>query len=312
MQARDSTLPVECKPVLTHGGTDSTSLDEAIELLSRNGRTTAEAVRMLLPPAEEGHQGSKFLRYNTDCAEPWDGPAAIAFSDGTLVGAALDRNGLRPCRFAVTLDGLVVAGSEAGLVDLDPERVSHSGRLGPGQMIVVDLSKNKFYEDEALLALFDEEMGDMPRSDRHAARAGRLGEPGRRCAYRTAAWLWIHARRREDDPAAHGGGRQGCRLVHGRRYAVSLPREGSAACLRLLPPAFRASDEPRDRSSARGLRGLVAHAPRTMASSARQERPSARPLAEIPIPFDGTGCSPARGSVRPRRRDADGRALLPH
>ncbi len=155
MTARDATLPVECKPVLTKGGTDSTSLDEAIELLARNGRTTAEAVRMLLPPAAVGHQGSAFLRYNTDCAEPWDGPAAIAFSDGRLVGAALDRNGLRPCRFAITADGLVVAGSEAGLVDLDPERVTHSGRLGPGQMIVVDLAEHRVYEDEALLALFD-------------------------------------------------------------------------------------------------------------------------------------------------------------
>ncbi|RXH55759.1 glutamate synthase-related protein [Granulicella sibirica] len=155
MAARDATLPVECKPVLTKGGTDSTSLDEAVELLSRNGRTTAEAIRMLLPPATIGHQPSTFLRYNTDCAEPWDGPAAIAFSDGRLVGAALDRNGLRPCRFAITSDGLVVAGSEAGLVDLDPEKVTHSGRLGPGQMIVVDLAEHKVYEDEALLALFD-------------------------------------------------------------------------------------------------------------------------------------------------------------
>ncbi len=102
MTARDSTLPVECKPVLTQGGTDSTSLDEAVELLSQNGRTLAEAIRMLLPPAAEGHQSSLFLRYHTDCAEPWDGPAALAFSDGAVVGAALDRNGLRPCRFAVT------------------------------------------------------------------------------------------------------------------------------------------------------------------------------------------------------------------
>ena len=77
MAARDSTLPVECKPVLTVGGTDSTSLDEAIELLSQNGRTLAEAVRMLLPPATDGHHASSFLRYSTDCAEPWDGPAAI-------------------------------------------------------------------------------------------------------------------------------------------------------------------------------------------------------------------------------------------
>jgi glutamate synthase (ferredoxin) len=155
MVARDSTLPPECKPVLTDGGTDSTSLDEAVELISRNGRTIAEAVRMLLPPATEGHQGSQFLRYHSDCAEPWDGPAAIAFSDGRVVGAALDRNGLRPCRFAITRGGLVVAGSEAGLVDLDPEEVTHSGRLGPGQMLVVDLLEHWVYEDEALLELFD-------------------------------------------------------------------------------------------------------------------------------------------------------------
>jgi glutamate synthase (ferredoxin) len=155
MAARDSTLPVECKPVLTVGGTDSTSLDEAIELLSQNGRTLAEAVRMLLPPATDGHHASSFLRYNTDCAEPWDGPAAIAFSDGQVVGAVLDRNGLRPCRFAMTRGGLVVAGSEAGLVDLDPEEVTHSGRLGPGQMLVVDLINHKVDENEALLELFD-------------------------------------------------------------------------------------------------------------------------------------------------------------
>lgn len=155
MAARDSTLPVECKPVLTQGGTDSTSLDEVVELLSQNGRTLAESVRILLPPAAEGHQSSSFLRYHTDCAEPWDGPAALAFSDGRIVGAALDRNGLRPCRFAVTKTGLVVAGSEAGLVDLDPEEITHSGRLGPGQMLVVDLEERKLYEDEELLVLFD-------------------------------------------------------------------------------------------------------------------------------------------------------------
>ena len=155
MAARDSTLPVECKPVLTKGGTDSTSLDEAVELISMNGRTLAEAVRMLLPPAAEGHQSSMFLRYHSACAEPWDGPAAIAFTDGKIVGAALDRNGLRPCRYAITSDGLVVAGSEAGLVDLDPEKVIESGRLGPGQMLVVDLVEQKVYDDQALLELFD-------------------------------------------------------------------------------------------------------------------------------------------------------------
>ncbi len=154
MEARYSTLPAECQPILTKDGTDSTSLDETVELLTRNGRTVAEAIRILLPPAVTEHP-SAFLQYHRDTAEPWDGPAALGFTDGRYVGAALDRNGLRPSRYAFTADGLVVAGSEAGLVDLDPEQVIHSGRLGPGQMLVVDLQEQKVYENEALLDLFD-------------------------------------------------------------------------------------------------------------------------------------------------------------
>ena len=154
MVARDSTLPVECKPVLTKDGTDSTSLDETVELLSQNGRTISEAVRMLLPPAMVSRP-SPFLQYHAGCTEPWDGPAAIAYSDGVVVGAALDRNGLRPCRYAITSDGLIVAGSEAGLVDLDPETVIESGRLGPGQMIGVDMVEHKIYHNDEMLDAFD-------------------------------------------------------------------------------------------------------------------------------------------------------------
>jgi len=154
MAARDSTLPVECKPVLTKDGTDSTSLDETVELISQNGRTIAEAVRMLLPPAMV-KRPSPFLQYHAGCTEPWDGPAAIAFSDGIVVGAALDRNGLRPCRYAITNDGIVVAGSEAGLVDLDPARLMESGRLGPGQMIGVDMAEQKVYHNDEMLDAFD-------------------------------------------------------------------------------------------------------------------------------------------------------------
>ena len=138
MDARAATIPAECHPILTKDGSDSTSLDEVVELLARNGRSVAEAVRMLLPPAGRQKE-SAFLRYHADCVEPWDGPAALAFADGHLVGVALDRNGLRPCRFFLTEDALVVAGSEAGLVDLDPEKIIHSGRLGPGEMLVADL-----------------------------------------------------------------------------------------------------------------------------------------------------------------------------
>jgi glutamate synthase (ferredoxin) len=154
MEARAATLPLELHPVLSEGGSDSTSLDEIVEMLSHCGRTVAEAVRMLLPPANPGNSSS-FLQYSGDCMEPWDGPAALAFTDGLQVGAILDRNGLRPCRFAVDDQGLVVVGSEAGLVDMDPDRILHSGRLGPGQMIVADLEFHKFFENEEILRIFD-------------------------------------------------------------------------------------------------------------------------------------------------------------
>lgn len=156
MSARAATFPEEVKPVFTENGSDSTSLDETVELLARSGRTVAEALRMLIPPAHMVKPHSAFFKYAADCAEPWDGPAAIAFADGSIVGAILDRNGLRPCRYFVTQDNLVVLGSEAGLVDLDPEMVTHSGRLGPGQMIVADLKAHVLLEDEQIQALFDD------------------------------------------------------------------------------------------------------------------------------------------------------------
>jgi glutamate synthase domain-containing protein 2/glutamate synthase domain-containing protein 1/glutamate synthase domain-containing protein 3 len=155
MEARAATLPLDLYPVLSEGGSDSTSLDEIVELLANNGRTVAESVRMLVPPANPGNT-SAFLQYSGDCMEPWDGPAALAFTDGHQVGAILDRNGLRPCRFAVNDEGLVVAGSEAGLVDMDPEHIVHSGRLGPGQMIVADLDFHRFFENDEVLRIFDQ------------------------------------------------------------------------------------------------------------------------------------------------------------
>jgi glutamate synthase (NADPH/NADH) large chain len=155
MEARAATLPLDLYPVLTEGGSDSTSLDEIVELLGQNGRTVGEAVRMVVPPANPGNSSS-FLQYSGDCMEPWDGPAALAFTDGRQVGAILDRNGLRPCRFALDDEGLVVAGSEAGLVDMDPARVIHSGRLGPGQMIVADLDFHCVFENDEILRIYDQ------------------------------------------------------------------------------------------------------------------------------------------------------------
>jgi glutamate synthase domain-containing protein 2/glutamate synthase domain-containing protein 1/glutamate synthase domain-containing protein 3 len=154
MEARAATMALDLHPVLTEGSSDSASLDEIVELLAHNGRSVAEAVRMVVPPANPDKRSS-FLEYSGDCIEPWDGPAALAFTDGRQVGAILDRNGLRPCRFAVDDSGLVVAGSEAGLVDMDPACIVHSGRLGPGQMIIADLDLHRFFENDEILKIFD-------------------------------------------------------------------------------------------------------------------------------------------------------------
>src|SRR5437867_1756834 len=154
MQAREPALasPVwgdavdRLKPVIWTEGSDSTSLDNALELLVRSGRDPVHAIMMLVPEAHEG--GSEidpslrgFYEFHECLLEPWDGPAALAFTDGVIAGSALDRNGLRPCRYKITRDGLVVAGSEVGLVDLDPREVVESGSLGPGELLVVDTGR---------------------------------------------------------------------------------------------------------------------------------------------------------------------------
>ena len=137
----------QLKPVIWEDGSDSTSLDNAFELLVRSGRDPVHALMMLLPEAweriPEMHPALRsFYEYHAGLMEPWDGPAALAFSDGVIAGSALDRNGLRPCRYKVTRDNTVVAGSEVGIVDLDPPDVVESGRLGPGELLVVDTLRN--------------------------------------------------------------------------------------------------------------------------------------------------------------------------
>ncbi|MHB8147262.1 MAG: glutamate synthase large subunit [Vulcanimicrobiaceae bacterium] len=114
-----------------------------------------ESLRMLLPPVA-GANESLFHRYHADVVEPWDGPAAVAFADGRYVGAVLDRNGLRPCRYTID-DRMIVAGSESGIADFDPERIVCSGRLGPGQMIAVDVQTGRILFDRDLAVAFDAE-----------------------------------------------------------------------------------------------------------------------------------------------------------
>jgi len=164
IEARRATLPHACEPILSAHASDSMSLDEVAELLANHGRNVAEAVRMLLPPSPTGRE-TDFHRYHADCMEPWDGPSALVFTDGKLLGAALDRNGLRPCRYLVTDTGLLIAGSEVGLADISPEAIVRSGRLGPGQLILLDLEKRQLLEGETLDRYFEELMTYAPLID---------------------------------------------------------------------------------------------------------------------------------------------------
>jgi glutamate synthase (ferredoxin) len=153
MRAREAELEPELRPVVWAEGSDSAALDNVLELLVRRGFDAAEALMTLVPDAWEGRGDMApavrdFYRYQTTRFEPWDGPAALAFTDGVIAGAALDRNGLRPLRYQVTSDGLVVAASEAGVVPLDPARVIERGRLGPGQLLLVDTREGSILRND--------------------------------------------------------------------------------------------------------------------------------------------------------------------
>jgi glutamate synthase (NADPH/NADH) large chain len=144
-------------PICTEGASDSATFDEVLELLHLGGRSLPHAVLMMIPEAWEKHAEMDparraFYEFHSMFMEPWDGPAAVAFTDGTLIGAVLDRNGLRPARYWVTDDGLVVLASEVGVLDLDPAKVVRKGRLQPGRMFLVDTDHGRIVDDDEIKA----------------------------------------------------------------------------------------------------------------------------------------------------------------
>lgn len=144
-------------PICTPGASDTARFDEVLELLHLGGRSLAHAVLMMIPEAWERHESMDparraFYQYHASLMEPWDGPASMTFTDGTVVGAVLDRNGLRPSRIWVTDDGLVVMASEAGVLDLHPSTVVRRMRLQPGRMFLVDTAQGRIVSDEEIKA----------------------------------------------------------------------------------------------------------------------------------------------------------------
>jgi len=142
-------------PVIVPGGSDSATFDNVFELLTLSGRSLTHAISMLIPAAWEQNNllpsdVKAFHKYHTCLVEPWDGPAAMAFTDGSCIGAVLDRNGLRPCRYIVTKDDFVVMASEFGVLDIDPANILHSGRLEPGKTFFIDTKAGKIIEDSLI------------------------------------------------------------------------------------------------------------------------------------------------------------------
>jgi glutamate synthase (NADPH/NADH) large chain len=142
-------------PVIDPGGSDSACLDNALELLVSAGRELPHAMMMLIPEAwgvkyPMGPDQKGFFEYHAGLMEPWDGPATVAFTDGAVVGTLLDRNGLRPARYTITKDNFIVMASEAGVLDIAPERVQEKGALRPGQMLLVDLQRGRVIKDKEI------------------------------------------------------------------------------------------------------------------------------------------------------------------
>jgi glutamate synthase domain-containing protein 2/glutamate synthase domain-containing protein 1/glutamate synthase domain-containing protein 3 len=165
MNARESTLQSdlfgdEIKklfPVITPGGSDSAMFDNVFELLSLGGRSLEHVMMMMVPEAfgsryHISEDKRAFFEYHAAILEPWDGPAAISFTDGVRVGAALDRNGLRPARYVVTRSGMIVLASEIGVLDIPAHDVLEKGRLAPGKMLLVDTSQNRIHKDNEIKA----------------------------------------------------------------------------------------------------------------------------------------------------------------
>jgi glutamate synthase (ferredoxin) len=169
-------------PVINTDGSDSAMFDNCVEMLVMTGRELPHAMMMMIPEPWENHESMSpekhaFYEYHSCLMEPWDGPASIAFTDGKVIGACLDRNGLRPSRYYVTKDDLVIMASEAGVLPVAPERVAIKGRLQPGRMFLVDMEQGRIVADEELKNKYARAHPYQQWLDQHHVLLENLPEP---------------------------------------------------------------------------------------------------------------------------------------
>jgi glutamate synthase (ferredoxin) len=169
-------------PIINTDGSDSAMFDNCLELLVLAGRQLPHAVMMMIPEPWTNHESMSdekkaFYEYHSCLMEPWDGPASIAFTDGRKIGAVLDRNGLRPSRYYVTKDDMVIMASEVGVLDVAPDRVLQKGRLQPGRMFLIDTEEGRIVADEEIKGKISREQPYRAWLDQHMVELAHLPEP---------------------------------------------------------------------------------------------------------------------------------------
>ena len=196
MQARQSVLKSEVFgsnieklfPIIQPGVSDSAALDNAVELITMSGRSLAHAMTILIPEAWDADTGMSperraFYEFHASLMEPWDGPAAVAFTDGRVIGATLDRNGLRPARYVVTHDNFLIMASETGVLDIDPENVKQKGCLEPGNMLLADLTEKRIIPDDEIKARLAQRQPYAQWIQENQIRLDQLPEPPREIGF---------------------------------------------------------------------------------------------------------------------------------
>ena len=279
-------------PLIYDGQSDSASFDNALELLVMGGYPLAHAMMLMIPEAWAGNplmdeDRRAFYEYHAALMEPWDGPAAMAFTDGRQIGATLDRNGLRPARFVVTDDDYVVMASEVGVLDIPERKIVKKWRLQPGKMLLVDTEQGRIIDDDELKRTLATAK-PYRAVDRALARRARRSCPSRRRRSPRAVPLL-------DRQQAFGYTQEDLKVIlapmaqdgeeptgsMGNDAALPVLSSRPKVALQLLQAAVRAGHEPADRPDPRGARDVAGHLHRPAAEPARR-RPTRRHAADAP------------------------------
>ena len=249
-------------PLIPEGQSDSACFDNALELLVAGGYSMSHAMMMLIPEAWAGNplmddNRRAFYEYHAALMEPWDGPAAVAFTDGRQIGATLDRNGLRPARYLITDDDLVVMASEMGVLPIPSSKIVKKWRLQPGKMFLIDMEQGRIIDDAELKAELSAshpyqewlDKSQIHLKDLPADIDSNWRQPGHTAG--PPAGLWLYPGRPENADDAHGRHWSGRHWFHGRRQPDRGAVEQGQAAVQLLQTEFRPGNQPADRPDSR-------------------------------------------------------------